>query len=763
MKRQIRVFLVACLMTTGAMTQAAEKEQQVQTAEVQLVKGKDILLRFNHPAGQRQAFLALEARMEMPPHTWRGGFMPCVDYIVNGKKLVDLDRLVSFHDAGDVPVVGGGSSCWRGACGNWRVVYSPDWGPVPRGSTIPVELGDTPYLHVFDISDLVRPGGENEVRIRHDIPNWDMVTAAFRNVRILSSYERPKPLPGFRDVPDLGEKPVLPQRDFRVDYSAEMGGGGAIIVQVAGDRYVVASKFSCPNRGLNRLEAQPADGAKWPVARKNNECLTAECDAYRLDRQLLLHEDRIEVRDTLTNLTDKVLGVRLGHEIRIANGELTKTYMGGLIIPGKVGRAGLGIHTAENPTVYVCRQNSGLALLPRDNVFRAHVSLELRDGAHGIHDRFFALAPHASHTVRWEIYPTARPYYYDFINAARRALKANYVIDGNMAFAHGQQGNMQHGYAVDRRAVTEDGLRRFVHCNNLKYASPLTIFRVDEAGNRVSTSGPTSCTHGTGFMADLGRWNRHWLDKLIATYRRLHPKVRLVVYIDPYLTSEPGAAEKYADSVATHADGSPQLYTGDRLSVMYPTLTNSYGKELGRFFDYLLEHADGFFMDESTLYENVKSGSFSYRDDIWDEHTCLMNLGSGLSEEGATYVVKRKVTSSALYTLPFRLKQLRKAKAMGKAVWMNGAPVAEEECALQSYRFSEVHSNEGPAYSHLTSPLSLANDHMELTERDIGRSIRTKLLYGGLYLTYAIKYETDGNMLQDIYPIHPVELHCGYV
>ena len=100
---------------------------------------------------------------------------------------------------------------------------------------------------------------------------------------------------------------------------------------------------------------------------------------------------------------------------------------------------------------------------------------------------------------------------------------------------------------------------------------------------------------------------------------------------------------------------------------------------------------------------------------------------------------------------------------MGKSVWMNFAPMAEEECALQSYRFAEAHSNEGPVYSHLTSPLSLANDHLELSQTDMGRSIRTKLLYGGLYLTYGIKYETDGNMLQDLYPIHPVELHCGYV
>jgi len=52
---------------------------------------------------------------------------------------------------------------------------------------------------------------------------------------------------------------------------------------------------------------------------------------------------------------------------------------------------------------------------------------------------------------------------------------------------------------------------------------------------------------------------------------------------------------------------------------------------------------------------------------------------------------------------------------------------------------------------------------LELSEKDIGRSIRTKLLYEGPYLTYGIKYEADDNLLQDLYPIHPIELHCGYV
>jgi len=757
-----QLIIAVSIGLIGREVQATEAAVDLQTDEIALVKGKDIVLHFTVPDGRRGTFLALEARMEMPPHKWRGGFMPCVDYLVNGKKLVELDRLVSFHDAGDVPLVGGGSSCWRGAHGNWRVVYSPDWRPFSQDNT-PAELGSSPYLLVFDVSDLVRPGEENELRIRHNIPHWDMVRVAFRNVRILPSYERPRPLAGFRDAPDLHGRPVIPRRDFEVDYSAKLVDGGAIVIAVADDRYVVASKFSFPNGGLNRLESQPRKDRDWNVRRGGESRLTAECSEYRLDRRLLSYPDRIEVRDMLTNLTDGILGVRLGHEIRIPKDGLWKTYMRGLLVPSKEGRGGLQVHTTENPTVYVCRKSSGLGLLPRDTVFRAHISLEMRDGAYGIHDRHFALAPHASYTLRWEIYPTARAYYYAFINAARRALGANYLIDGNMAFAHGHEGNMQHGHSTDPRPITDEMIHRFVCCNNLNYASLMTISRLDEAGNRVSESGAPNCTHGTGFMADLGRWNRHWLDKVIAKYRWLRPDVKLVPYVDPYVTSEPGAAKKYADSIATNADGTPQLYTSARLSVMYPTLDNSYGKALEPFFDYLLEHADGFYMDESTMYENVKSGSFSFRDDIWDGHSCIMDLGSGIDEKDATYVVKRKATSSALYTLPFRLRQIRKAKAMGKSVWMNFAPIAEEECELQSYRFAETHSNEGAVYSHLASPLSLANDHLELTERDIGRSIRTKLLYGGLYLTYGIKHETDGNMLQDIYPIHPAELHCGYV
>jgi hypothetical protein len=199
------------------------------------------------------------------------------------------------------------------------------------------------------------------------------------------------------------------------------------------------------------------------------------------------------------------------------------------------------------------------------------------------------------------------------------------------------------------------------------------------------------------------------------------------------------------------------------LAVLYPTLDNSYGRAMGKVFDYLLEVSDGFYLDESSMYYLPGSGTFDWRDDIWDNHSCIMHLGSGVEEKGAMYKLKRKVTSSVLYTLDFRLAQLNKAKRAGKAVWMNFPPMTDEEASLQSYRFVEAHSNTGAVFCHLTSPLSLGNDHRERVEKDIGGGVRRKLLLGRLYLTYNAKYRTDGNVLQDMYPIHPIELHRGYV
>ena len=749
-----RPGLVALVTLLGgwcvAMTAAHAAELLLQTGEAVVTSEKPVELTFDVPAGWVKVYMTLEGRLfnRVQPG-WRGGSMPCIDYLVNGKQI-RASQIANLHDATEFASWGGEYFAWIGETDNWRLTYSPDFMPFVNDSN-PAEFGDNPYLHVFDITSLVRRDGPNTLVLRHAMNHFPSFQMIFRQVRLLSGYQRPPVTALPRDLPDTSGRVIKPQTKHEVPYEARLLSGGAVEVKVGGEHYVVVSKFSRPGGGLRRLGEQ-AEGWRPTV---QGEKLAVEGPPYRLERSLRRHAERLEIVDRLTNTSDQTIGIRLGHEVATRKAEAQRVYLCGSRLPRKEGQTSIDVHPLENPTLYVRRERSGVGLLPRDSVFRAHVELVLRDGAYGIHDRHLALAPGTSYEMRWEIYPTATPDYYSFVNAARRSLKANYTIDGNMVIAHGFEGAMAD--------LTDDDFVRLVRANNAKYLVLVDISRLNEAGKRLPPQGLDGYTHGTGLMGEHGRWTRHWLEQVIARFRRLCPGVKLLPYLDPYVCSEPGAADKYADSLALLPEGAPQLYTDHKLPVFYPTPENSYGKALGEAFDYLLGIADGFYMDESTMAYIPGPGAFSYRPDTWDGHSCEMDLGGGYEETGATYELRRKVTNSALFTRGFRLRQLQKARAQGKAVWMNFQPMSEEEAALQSHRFVECYASSAPVYSHLGCPVSLANEHVERREADIGNSVRRMLMFGGLYLTYGIKYRTDGNILQDLYPFTPLELHCGYV
>ena len=749
---RVNRLLQGAILLTGVlvgMDSVPGEETLLQRDDQTVTLARPLEVTFRVPPGWPKVYLALEGRLRNPATTWRGGSMPCIAYLVNGRRL-RAPHIVNLREATDLPTWGGAFFAWIGDHDNWRLTYSPDFEPFVNDNN-PAELGDTPYRHVFDITGLVDRDAVNTLSIRHDMPHFDSFVMVFRNIALHDTFTPATTAVVPRDLPDVAGRLIEPQRRHAVDYQASLCAGGALRIDVGSDRYLVTSRFSRLGGGFNRLGSRPEG---WQLELSADR-LTATGSTYRLERSLTRHPECLGVRDRLTNLTAETIGVRLAHEIAVAKADLRKVYKNGLRLPRMEGTSYVNVHPAENPTVYVAREQSGLGLLPRDTVFRAHIELRLRDGAYGLHDRHFALAPGASYELRWQVFPTAVPDYYAFVNAARRSLNANYPIDGNMVIAHGYEGAMEN--------VSDDDLRRLVHCNNAKYVVLSTISRLDEKGARLPATELGGYAHGTAFLGEHGRWTCHWLDQVIARFRRLAPDVKLLPYVDPFVCSEPGAGASYPDSVAMRADGARQLYTDRKMAVLYPTTENAYGRALEGFFDHLLEHADGFYMDESSMYHNPEAGAFSYRPDTWDGHSCQMDLGDGPDERGATYRVLRTLTSSVLYTLPYRLRQLRKAQEQGKAVWMNFQPVADEEVALQSYRFVECYASSAPVYSHLGCPVSLANEHVERSENDIGGSIRTMLMFGGLYLTYGIKYSTDGNILQDLYPFHPVELHCGYV
>lgn len=575
-------------------------------------------------------------------------------------------------------------------------------------------------------------------------------------MKILSTYERPAPDPSFDEVPDLGEQPVIPATVFDVNYSANVTSGGGILVNVSGDEYKIESKFSYPDGTFNRLQADgPAQG-EWNIITDSNS-VTGIGNKYKLERSVIRHNDRIEIQDKLTNLTNEIIGIRLGHEIKEAASSLNRTYMHGQNVPIKESSTTMQAAATGNPSVYVCKESSGVALLACGNVLRSHIGLLLEDGSYGIHDRYFAIDANSSYTMKWEIYPTEQANYYDFINAARRALNGNFLIDGLRINSHGHTGNME--------GVTDDDIRNPVIANNAKYIALSTQHRIDENGYRVDDGSGNDYAHGTGLISDYGDWSRYWFEQIVARYRTVVPNVELVPYTVTYLTSEPNALVTYADSYPMRANGNPQIYREGLydIPVMYARWDNSYGLALDGFYDWLKARTDGIYIDISTAYSDITAGTLSYRNDTWDNHTCQMDLSGGWGEVGASYEFVRTLTHSGLYTLDYRISQIQDAKDANMVVWCNHAAATEDEAQLQSYRFIETSINNNTVYGHLGTPLGYGNTNWEEDENDLGRSIWYKLTYGGLYCPVGVVYETSGNILQDMYPIHPIELHCGYI
>ncbi|HBR19430.1 MAG TPA: hypothetical protein DD726_04360 [Phycisphaerales bacterium] len=726
----------------------------IQESEVIVSPSNSLEREIFIPRAQTKTYLSYEGRAIFPsgqttPHDSSTGLL----YIlVNGEEVDSTACMMNVVNGYDL-ITGSGMSISWPAWSCWKLPYSPDWSAF-SGFNNPVEMGDWPYLTVIDISKYIWKERINTIEMKHLSSSSPDFTLALRNVEMLTYYAKPSVYDAnMRDLPDLGGEPVIPCVNTP-SFTSVLQTGGGIGVTINGHTYYVDSKFSRPTSTWNTVGHTSASNWDSYTVDSGAGTLTAVCANYRLDRTLIEHSDRIEVQDKITNLTSQNIGVMINHEIiDISPQDIAKAYGNGNRVYEKEGTFPSYITTSENPTIYVCDSVSGLGLLPRDDVFRSHVQLALNDpdDGYGIRDSFFALGGNDFYTLKWEIYPTNADGYYDFINAARRSLNANYRIDGLMVFATEQYGSQN---------VSDSNIINLINANNAKYVVLPTYERLDPNGVRYAPDDIYGYTFGSGFSTSHGYWNRYWLGEWINRYNTLIadgniPNVVLSPYTNFWHTSEPNSLTKYPDCYWKNYEGDPQYFIAG-MTNMLPTSTNSYGIELDcNYFDWMLNNAGGYYIDESAAMYISPSGFFDYRSEIWDEHTAKINL--------ATFAFEQRLTHVGLYTLDYRIEQIRKVLDTGVGIWVNFAPMTETESQKQYYHFAESFANSNSCYCHLTTPTPLGNSEWERSEGDIAKSLRLKLLYGGLYLPLNVKYQTGNNILQDLYPICPIELHCGYV
>ncbi|MEW6356923.1 MAG: hypothetical protein AB1696_11385 [Planctomycetota bacterium] len=681
--------------------------------ETRLTWGKSAEMKFNTdwtPDGYR-ALLHFLGRMEAKRLS---GSTHMLALHLNGERLTG-ERLANKDDA---LVMGSGAvGNWYGGRG-WRLLYSPDYkqgdGPTDEAGCI---VTGRAYEFLIDVTDLLK-AGENTLLARHvaDGPWNDVVLS---DVSLI--FRKPDELyakPGIEPKPPEGPLVFIrPKAVGPVEFTAEIGLDGAITLAFGGKTYRIESDFTHKN--------------EWAMQECDGKRMRARCKDYEIEREITPQPEHLDIRDTLKNLTEKDIGIVVTHTCRFDPTQAKEYRVGGL----RPFVSAMRSHFTGNQTTFVSLDGGGLGLLPRDDVFKAHSDDFYEKGAIGIEDRFFVLRPGTSCTMRWSVFPTPSGDYYDFINAARRALGVNFTFDGPMGFCH---------YVRWMENITPEDAKQWADTRSLKYISG--VIPKDPKTGRYD--------HGSAMLLPGARDRLQLFRDTQKRIQKARPTAMGIQYFHCYISTEPGAADKFKDSVCLDANGKQQDYHNPIYPLFVPSLTNSYGAAMQRVLDLLLDDVkfDGIYWDEMSQ----SCGRFVYDFPEWDGHTAQINR-----EDGA---IIRKMSEVTLIAQPFREAMVKRIMKGGRPLIANGPPVTETMMQYHFPRFTETGGLTHLYNVHLFTPIGLGDHLTEKTPLDIARQIRRHLDFGCVYYYYHFEPRLEYPMLPEyMYPITPIELHDGYI
>ncbi|NOZ24134.1 MAG: hypothetical protein GXP25_23910 [Planctomycetes bacterium] len=606
---------------------------------------------------------------------------------------------------------------WYGGRG-WRLLYSPDYmqGDGPTEYAGCVVTGNA-YEFMIDVTDLLRTG-ENTLAVRHlwqgpwnDIVLKDL-SIVFRKPEGLYAKPGAEPEAPKGPLPFIKPHPVQPMK-----FSAEIGSEGAIVLRCGGRTYRIESNFTHKD--------------DWETQETSATRMRAKCKYYDFRREIQMQAECLDVRDRLTNLSDRDIGIVVTHTCRFNPAKAREQRIGGL----RPFVSAMRRHSTGNQTTFVSLKDGGLGLLPRDDVFKAHSDNFYEKGVIGLEDRFFVLPVGASYTMRWSIFPVPSGNYYDFINAARRTLKVNFTFDGAMGFCH---------YVRWMENITPEDAKQWAEARSLRYISGV-IPKNPKTGLYY---------HGSAMLLPGARERLQLFRAILTRIQTARPGSFGIQYYHCYISTEPGAAEKYSDSVCLDAKGKQQNYRNPIYPIFVPTLSNSYGKAMQKVLDLLLDDIkfDGIYWDEMSQ----SCGRFVYDFPVWDGHT-----GQLKREDGT---ILRKMSEVTLIAQPFRAAMVKRIMSGGRPLIANGPPVTETMMQYHFPRFTETGGLTHLYNVHLFTPIGLGDHLTERTPLDIARQIRRHLDFGCVYYFYRFEPRLDHCMLpQYMYPITPLELHEGYI
>lgn len=622
---------------------------------------------------------------------------------VNGTRLTpdrlsNRDANATMEDNREQYIMLGGGEITLPAAPDFKASDADPRGYKLRGGVKAAE-------YEFYLGDLLRQG-DNTIAFSHNETH-----STDRRIHLGDVAIRFKPItPGSRRKrgAPTGDLPVYePQLPAGKTYQDLRTQGNVIALQVGDETYRAQSTFSTP------------DG-KWRTGTNRH---------FKHARQVVEHDEWIEVRDTFENLTDENLPLMQRHRL-VFDPPADQVWLSGIKKPFKTGKYA----RFENASVLAARKHSAVGLIPLNDVFRVHAEQSSLEGAWvQLADPTFVLEPGATYTAQWMIVAARKPDYFSFVNAARRSLDTNFTLPYCSAFVFGK----------DLLYRWDDAsLKRFLENKSVNFAVQSNSAQLYKGRS----------AHGTPFMKLDHKPFIHFQKRI----GKIFPdgSVKTGVYCHWFLDTGDDSPTRFHDARGLDAAGRHIGYSGpdDPDKIYIPTLENEYGKVISRYVDVILDKigADGIYNDEFAYSRQM------YVYNMWDKYSADIDPN--------THKIARLKGAMALLSLDFRYKQVKRIMDRGAPFYINGMPATRTMTDLQFQAFVETGSGPQNAYrTHLYSPVMLGDHITEHTHREIYSNMIAALNHGCLYAFYYIRTLPNKTLTEYMYPFTPIELHAGYV
>lgn len=431
----------------------------------------------------------------------------------------------------------------------------------------------------------------------------------------------------------------------------------------------------------------------------------------------------VEISDTIVNPSDAIVGLRVRHAVAVTGGH---AWLGGRSEPSLE-----RLYDPWNPTVFVPTfAGGGVGLVAEDDVFRNQLTVDRDDATHtaGLATDLLCLAPGATHTMTWSVYPTATADYWDFVNVLRHDWHANDVtIPGAMIWFRPD----------DVLARPVESLRAALTAQNVAVAS-LSGGWVDPQ----RTDAPPRIGFGTYVMDDTFAAYR---DRIRAAVTRLHeaqPGLRVLLYFDTQRDSTPDAEQRFADSLLRTASGRAERSDfGGRFTPsasLVPTIGNAFGDALPATATALHAlGADGLYWDEM---DAVEYDAPRVTTSVWDGHTCRLDAGG--------HVVARLGLANLLSD-PLKARLAADGPLLG-----NSPPTTRRFQRRPDLRMVEgQHNDAWGAFVHLTTPIAYLGSWLDWPR------LRAKIDEGVLIAGGSL--DRPSAFIARLYPFTPEDLRPG--